>query len=79
VHYEDVVNDLEGSARRFVAHCGLEWDPRCLDFHKTERAVRTASKSQVRQPIYASSLGRWRRHQERLQPLINALGPLAKI
>ncbi len=79
VHYEDVVNDLEASARRLVAHCGLQWDDRCLDFHKTERAVRTASKSQVRQPIYASSLGRWRRHQDHLGPLIEALGPLVKI
>lgn len=78
IHYEDVVSDLETSARRLVAHCGLEWDDRCLEFHKTDRAVRTASKSQVRQPIYASSLGRWHRHQDRLGPLIDALGPLAE-
>ena len=78
VQYEDVVADLEGSARRFVAHCGLQWDDRCLDFHKTERTVRTASLTQVRQPIYTSSIGRWRRHQQRLGPLIDALGPLAR-
>ncbi|MDP6872720.1 MAG: tetratricopeptide repeat protein [Alphaproteobacteria bacterium] len=77
LRYEDVVGDLEGSARRLVAHCGLDWDDRCLEFHSTERAVRTASMSQVRQPIYASSLGRWRRHEHHLGPLIDALGPLA--
>jgi tetratricopeptide (TPR) repeat protein len=77
VYYEDVVADLEASARRLVAHCGLEWDGRCLDFHQTERAVRTASLTQVRQPIYASSIGRWRRHERHLGPLIEALGPLA--
>jgi len=78
VRYEDVVADLEGSARRFVAHCGLPWDDRCLDFHATERAVRTASLTQVRQPIYASSIGRWRRHERHLGPLIDTLGPLAQ-
>jgi sulfotransferase family protein len=46
VQYEDIVGDLEGEGRRIVAHCGLDWDPRCLDFHKTERAVRTASLAQ---------------------------------
>jgi hypothetical protein len=51
VQYEDVVADLEGKARRIIAHCGLEWDARCLDFHQTERPVRTASKAQVRQPL----------------------------
>ena len=78
LRYEDVVGDLEGSARRLVAHCGLDWDDRCLEFHNTERAVRTASMSQVRKPIYASSLGRWRRHEHHLGPLIEALGPLAE-
>ena len=78
VRYEDVVADLEGSARRFVAHCGLEWDGRSLDFHNTKRVVRTASLTQVRQTIYASSIGRWRRHEGRLGPLIHALGPLAQ-
>ncbi|MBT7759511.1 MAG: tetratricopeptide repeat protein, partial [Rhodospirillaceae bacterium] len=77
VRYEDVVADLEGSARRLVAHCGLDWNDGCLDFHKTERAVRTASLTQVRQPIYASSIGRWRRHERHLGPLLEALGPLA--
>jgi hypothetical protein len=77
VRYEDVVGDLEGQARRLLEHCGLEWDPRCLEFHTTRRTVRTASLVQVRQPIYSSSIGRWRRHEKELAPLIEALGPLA--
>ena len=74
VQYEELVGDLESVARRIVAHCGLAWDSRCLDFHRTERAVRTASASQVRQPIYRSSVGRWRRYQKFLAPLIDELG-----
>jgi tetratricopeptide (TPR) repeat protein len=69
VRYENVVADLEGQARRLVAHCGLEWDPRCLTFHQTERPVRTASAAQVRQPIYTSAIGRSRPYE----PLIGAL------
>ena len=73
VQYEEVVADLEGQARRIVAYCGLEWDARCLDFHRTERPVRTASMAQVRQPIYTSSVGRWRPYQAFLGPLRAAL------
>jgi tetratricopeptide (TPR) repeat protein len=76
VQYEDVVADLEGQARRIIAHCGLEWDARCLDFHQTERPVRTASKAQVRQPLYRSSVGRWRVHEPFLGPLLTELEPL---
>jgi hypothetical protein len=75
VRYEDLVDDLEGVARRIVARCGLAWDPRCLDFHRNERPVRTASATQVRQPIYRSSVGRWRRYQNFLGPLFAALSP----
>jgi hypothetical protein len=57
-----------------VAYCGLEWDPSCLAFHKTERAVRTMSHAQVRQPIYRSSVGRTRPPGELLLPLLQALG-----
>jgi hypothetical protein len=74
VRYEEVVADLEGQARRLVEHCGLEWDPACLAFHKTERVVMTPSNAQVRQPLYDSAVGRWRRHREFLQPLLQALG-----
>jgi Flp pilus assembly protein TadD len=77
VRYEDVVADLEGQARRLVDHCGLEWDSRCLDFHRTDRRVQTASASQVRQPIYDRSIGSWRPYEAYLAPLIEALGPLA--
>jgi hypothetical protein len=74
VRYEDVVSDLEGQARRLVAHCGLDWDSRCLDFYRTERPVRTASATQVRQPIYNSSIGRWQIHEPFLGPLLAELG-----
>jgi len=73
VHYEEVVTDLEGQARRIIAHCGLPWDDRCLSFHETERPVRTASFMQVRQPIYKKAVGRWREYEEFLGPLLAAL------
>jgi len=73
VRYEDVVRDLAGQARRIVGHCGLEWDPACLDFHKAERPVRTISHAQVRQPIYHSSVGRPRPPRELMLPLLKAL------
>ena len=74
VRYEDVVDDLEAQARRLVAHCGLAWDPACLTFHATARPVQTASATQVRQPIYRSSLERWRPYAPMLTPLLEALG-----
>jgi len=73
VQYEDVVDNLEGQAKRIVEYCGLEWDDACLAFHKTERSVRTASASQVRQPIYKSSVGRWRAHEAQISPLLQEL------
>jgi tetratricopeptide (TPR) repeat protein len=73
VKYEDVVADLEGQARRLVAHCGLEWASQCLAFHQTSRPVRTASAMQVRQPIYNGSVGRWRRYESWLGPLLAEL------
>ena len=74
VTYEDVVDDLEGQAHRLVAHCGLAWDPACLAFHAARRPVRTASAVQVRQPIYRSSVARWRPYAHLLTPLFDALG-----
>ncbi|SDF57540.1 Flp pilus assembly protein TadD, contains TPR repeats [Limimonas halophila] len=74
VDYEDVVADTETMARRLIAHVGLEWDDACLAFHETERPVKTASKMQVRQPIYGSSVAKWRRFEQRLEPLLTALG-----
>ena len=73
VRYEDLVEDLEGQARRLVAHCGVEWDKRCLAFHETQRPVHTASLVQVRKSIYASSVGRSRLYGSRLKPLVDAL------
>jgi tetratricopeptide (TPR) repeat protein len=75
VQYEELVDDLEGNARRMLAHCGLDWDERCLAFHKNRRQVNTASASQVRQPVYRTSLVRWRPAEALLRPLYEALGP----
>jgi tetratricopeptide (TPR) repeat protein len=77
VGYESLVEDLEGGVRRVLEYCDLPWDARCLDFHRSSRAVKTASTTQVRQAIYRSSIGRWRRFEKHLGPLIEALGPYA--
>jgi tetratricopeptide (TPR) repeat protein len=74
VQYEDLVADLEGQSRRIISFLGLPWNPRCLDFHKTERTVQTASDWQVRQPIYTRSVGRWRNYERHLGPLFESLG-----
>jgi tetratricopeptide (TPR) repeat protein len=71
IDYESVVEDLEVAARRLVAFCGLEWDPACLDFHKTKRVVRTSSMTQVREPIYRRSVGRWRHYSKHLGPILD--------
>jgi len=71
--YEELTADQEAVSRRLVAHCGLEWDERCLRFNETERAVRTASTLQVRKPIYRSAVGRWKRYEKHLGPLLEAL------
>jgi tetratricopeptide (TPR) repeat protein len=73
VNYEDTVADLEGVARRLVSACGLEWDPACLDFHRGSRSVRTASVTQVRQPIYKRSVARWKHYESDLAGLFAAL------
>jgi hypothetical protein len=73
VRYEDVVNDLEGQARRLLEHCGLPWDDACLGFHRSGAPVRTASAAQVRKPIYRSSVGRWRPDDDKLAPLLQGL------
>jgi hypothetical protein len=66
VGYEDVIADLDGEARKLVAALGLEWQPACLEFHENRTAAYTGSAAQVRQPVYASSVGRWRRHEAHL-------------
>jgi len=74
VPYEALVDDPEHWSRRMLAHIGLPWDPRCLEFYRTERPVLTASSWQVRQPIGKGSIGRWRRYQGHLGQLREALG-----
>jgi tetratricopeptide (TPR) repeat protein len=74
VLHEDVVDDLEGNVRRILDFCGLDFEPGCLEFHKNERSVRTASSEQVRQPIYREGLDQWRNYEPWLGPLKNALG-----
>ncbi|HTU26618.1 MAG TPA: tetratricopeptide repeat protein [Pirellulales bacterium] len=73
VAYENVVDNFEVEARRLVAFCGLPWDDRCLNFHATNRPIKTASNYQVRQPLYRRSLARWRRYEAHLAPLMAAL------
>jgi tetratricopeptide (TPR) repeat protein len=73
VDYEETVSDLEAVARRLVAWCGLDWEPSCLDFHKTSRPVRTASVMQVRQPIYTRSVARWKNYEPVLGSLFAQL------
>jgi tetratricopeptide (TPR) repeat protein len=74
IWHEDVVDDLEGNVRRILDFCGLAFEPKCVDFHKTERSVRTASSEQVRQPIFREGLDQWRHYEHRLSPLMDALG-----
>jgi tetratricopeptide (TPR) repeat protein len=73
VEYEETVADLEGVARRLVAFCGLEWEPACLAFHQSKRPVRTASVSQVRQPVYTGSVARWKHYEQALGALFARL------
>jgi tetratricopeptide (TPR) repeat protein len=74
VHHEDVVEDLEGSVRRILDYCGLAFEPACIDFHKTQRSVRTPSSEQVRQPIFREGLDQWKKYEPWLGPLKAALG-----
>ena len=75
VQHEDVLDDLEGEVRRILDYCGLPFDQRCVDFHETKRAVRTASSEQVRQPINKNGLEQWRPYEAHLSALKLALGP----
>lgn len=79
VHYEDMVEDLESVARRAVEFLGLQWEHACLEYHRNQRPVRTASLSQVRQPIYRRSVDRWRHYQNALQPLFARLEKIAAV
>jgi tetratricopeptide (TPR) repeat protein len=76
IDYEQTVNDLEGVARQLIDFCGLPWEPRCLDFHMAKRPVTTASSVQVRQPVYKTSVARWRNYE---QPLASLFAQLADL
>jgi hypothetical protein len=73
VVYEDVVADTEKEAKRLLEFLGLPWNDKCLEFHKSDRPVKTASVAQVRKPIYKSSVKRWAKYGKGLQPLIDAI------
>jgi hypothetical protein len=76
VIYERMVEDTESEVRRLLDYCGLDFEPACLEFYKTERAVRTPSSEQVRRPIYRDATEEWRPYEEFLGPLKAALGPV---
>lgn len=73
IEYETMVHNLEAEAQRLIKFCDLAWEPSCLNFYQSKRQVRTASFVQVRQPIYTSSVERWRRYEQELAPLIRVL------
>ncbi len=75
VFYEQMIEDTEGEIRRLLSYCGLPFEEACLQFHQTERSVRTASAYQVRKPIFRDGLEQWRHYEPWLQPLQSALGP----
>jgi hypothetical protein len=72
--YEDLIDDTEGQVRALLDYCGLPFDPACLRFFENDRAVRTVSSEQVRQPIYRSGLDQWRAFERHLAPLATGLG-----
>jgi cytochrome c-type biogenesis protein CcmH/NrfG len=74
LQYEDLLEDPDAQIRALLDHVGVAFEEACLDFHKTRRAVRTASSEQVRQPLYTSSIGAWRHVERELEPLKSALG-----
>jgi hypothetical protein len=71
--YEQLIDDFENEARRLIAACGLDWEPACLQFHKTSRPVRTASVTQVRQPLYRKAVARWKHYETPLAGLFGRL------
>jgi hypothetical protein len=71
-----MVEDTEGEIRRLLAYCGLAFEEACLRFYENDRAVRTASSQQVRQPIFRDGVSQWRHYEPWLAPLKNALGPV---
>jgi tetratricopeptide (TPR) repeat protein len=76
MQYEDIVSDTENEVRRLLDYCGLDFEPDCLRFYQTERAIRTPSSEQVRQPIYGDATEHWRNYEDHLGELVAALGPV---
>ena len=74
LYYEKLTENQEQETRKLLQFCDLEWEEQCLDFHKTKRAVRTPSNTQVRKKMYKGSSEAWRKYEKHLQPLINQLG-----
>ena len=77
ISYENLVSNTEEETKNLLEYCELSWEQNCIEFYKTNRQITTASSKQVRQPIYKTSMYRWKYFKKYLQPLISALGPLA--
>ena len=73
VHYQQLVTRQEEESRKLVSALGLEWHPDCLAFHQNKSPSATASAAQVRQPIYSSSVGKWKAYESQLAPLVKVL------
>ena len=73
MQYENVVDDLENQVRRLLEHCQLPFEEACVNYHEQDRAVRTASSEQVRQPIYRDAIALWQNYEAHLEPLKNVL------
>jgi tetratricopeptide (TPR) repeat protein len=76
IRYEDLIADPENQSRALVAAAGLKWEDACLSFYDTKREVRTLSATQVRQPMYSSSVGAWKKFEADMQPFLKAYGPI---
>ena len=75
VHYEDMIADKDREINRLLDFCGLRFEEACMQFHKTDRLVDTASASQVRREIYGTAVQRWKKYEKHLQPLLQVIGP----
>jgi len=73
IQYENVVNDLQAQARRLIDYCDLPWNESCLEFHRSNQPVKTASRDQVNKPIYKNSVQRWKHYERHLQPLLDII------
>jgi hypothetical protein len=76
VFYEELIADTATQVKSLLAYCELPFEAKCLEFYNNERAVRTASSEQVRQPIYREGVDHWRHYEPWLDPLKHALGPV---